>query len=85
MIGLFANPVDYTYVCKTHEPGHDDTLYEGTKRLRVLGELGLEQMILQYERVTNSCMTPIHMQILDAEQLTLARMRNTLITDCCLT
>ena len=31
MIGLFANPVDEMYVCKTHEPGYDDTLYEGAK------------------------------------------------------
>ena len=51
----------------------------------MLQEFGLEQMVMQYERITNRCMTPIHMQILDAEQLTLARMRNTLIVDCGLT
>ena len=26
MTGLLANPVNYSYVCKTHEPGFDDTL-----------------------------------------------------------
>ena len=59
--------------------------YEGTKRVRMLKEFGLEQMVLAYEQVKNSCMTPIHMQILDAEQLTLARMRSYLLTDCGLT
>ena len=85
MIGLLANPVNHSYVCKTHEPGFDDTLYEGTKRLRVLEEFGLEQMILQYEQVSNSCTTSIHMQILDSENLMLARMRHSLMNHCGLT
>ena len=76
MIGLFSCPISYTYICKTKEPGFDDMLFEGTKRMRIMQEFGLEQVVTEYELVSNACMTPIHMQILDSEQLMLARMRN---------
>ena len=85
MIGLWANPNNYIYSCTTEEPGFTDTLFEGIKRTRVIEEFGLEQVIRQYEQVSNACMVPIHMQILDAEQLLLARMRTVLTTDCGLT
>jgi len=85
MIGLMAKPVNHFYNCRFNEPGFDDTLYEGTKRMRVLKEFGLEQMVMEYEQVSNACMMPIHMQIMDHEQLMLARMREMLTTTCGLT
>ena len=48
-------------------------------------EFGLERVVTEYELVSNACMTPIHMQILDSEQLMLARMRNALVVQCGLT
>ena len=85
MIGLFSNSISHTYICKTKEPGFDDTLFEGTKRMRILQEFGLEQVVLEHELVSNACMTPIHMQIIDSELLMLARMRNALVLHCGLT
>ena len=85
MIGLMAKPVNHFYNCRFNEPGFDDTLYEGTKRMRVLKEFGLEQMVMEYEQVSNACMMPIHMQIMGHEQLMLARMREMLTTTCGLT
>ena len=73
------------YTCKPGEPGWDDTLYEGTKRLRLLKEFGLEQMVIQFDQVTNAFMVPIHTQIMDSEQLLLARMGEVLTTTCGLT
>ena len=85
MIGLFSCPISYAYICRTKEPGFDDLLFEGTKRMRILQEFGLEQVVTEYELVSNACMTPIHMQILDSEQLMLAWMRNALVIQCGLT
>ena len=65
MIGLMAKPVNHFYNCRFNEPGFDDTRYEGTKRMRVLKEFGLEQMVMEYEQVSNACMMPIHLQIMD--------------------
>ena len=79
MVGLWANAVKYNYVAKTNEPGCEDTMYQGVQRKRILGEFGLEQMILQYEQVTNACMKPLHLQILDAEHVLLAKMRKSFI------
>ena len=72
MVELWTNAVRYNYVAKTNEPGCEDTMYQGVQRKKILGEFGLEQMILQYEQVTNACMKPIHLQILDAEHVLLA-------------
>ena len=85
MFGLMAKHTKTIYTCKMSESRWDDTLYEGAKRWRVLQEFGLEQMVIEFEQVTNACMVPIHMQILDSEQLTLARMREALTTTCGLT
>ena len=85
MIGLMAKHTNTIYPCKINEPGYDDTLYEGTKRLRVLQEFGLEQMVMQFDQVSNASMVPIHMQFMDSEQLMLARMRETRTTTCGLT
>ena len=85
MIGLWANPTNYVYTCTTEEPGYTDVIFEGVMRTRYIEEFGLEQNIRQYEQVSNSCIVPIHMQILDIEQLLLTRMREMLTTTCRLT
>ena len=50
MVGLWANAVRYNYVAKIDEPGNEDTMYQGVQRKRILGELGLEQMIYNMSR-----------------------------------
>ena len=83
MIGLMAKPVTHPYVASTREEGWDDTLVEGKKLVRQIeGFEGMEQVVMRFEQVGNSTMAPIHRQILDAEQLTLAKMRRLLCVHC---
>jgi len=85
MIGLWAAPRQYTYMTKTHE-GLDDICFEGAKVRRGLAEFALEEVVLRFEQVSNTSMSTLHRQIIDAEALLLARvasyMRFTLTARC---
>ena len=74
MIGLWANPKQYTFQTKLHEPEYDDTLFEGAKVRRELQEFALQELVLRFEQCSNSSMAALHRQILDAEALLMARI-----------
>ena len=69
MIGLWANPKQYTFQTKVHEPEYDDTLFEGAKVRRELKEFSLHELVLRFEQCSNSTMATLHRQIMDAEAL----------------
>ena len=73
MMGLWANPRQFSYQAKTHE-GFDDVLFEGAKAERVLEEFGLKEVVMRFEQITNQTMSLLHRQILDAEALLMARL-----------
>ncbi|MDA8583241.1 hypothetical protein N9L68_03385 [bacterium] len=61
MIGLMAKHTNTLYTCKMNEPGWGDTLSKGTKRIILLKEFGLDQVVMQFEQVTKASMVPIHL------------------------
>ena len=73
MIGLWQNPRNFTYQAKTHE-GFDDVLFEGAKAERLLEEFGLKEVVMRFEQISNQTMSLLHRQIMDAEQLLMARL-----------
>ena len=74
MIGLWANPKQYTFLTKVHEPEYDDTLFEGAKVRRILEEFALQELVLRFQQCSNSSMATLHRQIMDAEALLMARI-----------
>ena len=79
MLGLWANPKQYSFLVKTHEPYMDDAVFEGVKVRRLLKEFALEEVVMRFEQVSNSTMSTIHRQVIDAEQVILAKMRRELM------
>ena len=78
MLGLWTNPKSYTFLVKTHELYLDDTVFEGVKMRRLLKEFSLEEVVLRFEQVSNTSMSTIHRQVIDAEMVVLAKMRREL-------
>ena len=57
-----------------HEPGMGDTVFEGAKVHRALAEFSLEEVVMRFEQISNSTMSVLHRQIMDAEHLHMARL-----------
>ena len=74
MIGLWASPKQYTFSITVYEPGYDDTLFQGAKIRRELEEFALEEMVMRFEQCSNSTMSTLHRQIMDAEALLMAKV-----------
>ena len=49
-------------------------LFEGAKAERVLEEFGLKEVVMRFEQISNQTMSLLHRQIMDAEQLLMARL-----------
>ena len=74
MIGLWSNSRQFSFQSRTHEPGMDDTIFDGAKVHRTLDEFKVEEMIMRFEQSSNSTMSVLHRQIMDAEHLHMARL-----------
>ena len=60
MIGLWCNPRQFSFQARTHEPGMDDTIFEGAKVHRALAEFSLEEIVMRFEQISNSTMSALH-------------------------